>query len=156
MVRWMLIGFVNISGSYIHNLTFVHSLVLALALHFYPPPVCNFCRRLIFHYCSVGFVIFSCQYFSPAALLHSSAQRSAFLAALAALCLPCWVSDWLLIHNLSIQTKPHWFISIVSAHCRTQFFTNVVFVENLAQYRTQLWAPIAAHNSECTLPHSIL
>ena len=80
MVRWMLIGFVNISGSYSRNLTFVHSLVLALALHFYPPPVCNFCRRLMFHYCSVGFVIFSCQYFSPAALLHSSAQRSAFLS----------------------------------------------------------------------------
>ena len=35
-------------------------------------------------------------------------------------------------------------------------FTNVVFVENLAQCRTQLWVLIAAHNSERTLPHSIL
>ena len=35
-------------------------------------------------------------------------------------------------------------------------FTNVVFVENLAQCRAQLWVLIAAHNSERTLPHSIL
>ena len=35
-------------------------------------------------------------------------------------------------------------------------FTNVVFVENLAQCCTQLWVLIAAHNSERRLPHLIL
>ena len=50
-----------------------------------------------------------------------------------------WLADWLLIHNLSIQTKPHWFISFVSA-----------------QGCTHLWAHIAAHNCERTLPHTII
>ena len=59
---------------------------------------------------------------------------------------------WCSLHQASVDC-PYTF---VGAHCRTQFFTNVIFVENLAQCRTQLWAPIAAHNSECTLPHSIL
>ena len=46
---WVLIGFCHISRSHLHSLTFVHSLVLPLALRFYPPQDCNFCWRHIFH-----------------------------------------------------------------------------------------------------------
>ena len=42
MASWVLIGFLNISRSHLHSLTFVHSLVLPLALNFYPPPDRNF------------------------------------------------------------------------------------------------------------------
>ena len=49
MASWVLIGFLNTSRSHLHNRTFVHSLVLPLALKFYPPPDRNFCRRQIFH-----------------------------------------------------------------------------------------------------------
>ena len=38
MASWVLIGFLNISWSHLHKLTFVHSLVLPPALKFYPPP----------------------------------------------------------------------------------------------------------------------
>ena len=49
MASWVLIGFLNTSRSHLHNRTFVHSLVLPLALKFYPPPDRNFYRRQIFH-----------------------------------------------------------------------------------------------------------
>ena len=48
MAKWVLIGFLHISQSHLHSLTFVHSLVLMLTLHFYPPPDRNFCWRHIF------------------------------------------------------------------------------------------------------------
>ena len=44
----VLIGFCHISRSHLNGLTFVHSLVLLPALHFYPPPDRNFCWREIF------------------------------------------------------------------------------------------------------------
>ena len=49
MASWVLIGFLNISWSHLHKLTFVHSLVLPPALKFYPPPDRNFWWRQIFH-----------------------------------------------------------------------------------------------------------
>ena len=42
MASWVLIGFLNISWSHLHDRTFVHSLVLPPALKFYPPPDRNF------------------------------------------------------------------------------------------------------------------
>ena len=48
MAEEVLIGFLNISGSHMHNHTFFRPLVLPLALHFYPPAICHFCWRQIF------------------------------------------------------------------------------------------------------------
>ena len=42
MAEEVLIGFLNISGSHMHNHTFFRPLVLPLALHFYPPAICHF------------------------------------------------------------------------------------------------------------------
>ena len=42
MASWVLIGFLNISWRHLHDLIFVHSLVLPPALKFYPPPDRNF------------------------------------------------------------------------------------------------------------------
>ena len=92
-----------------------------------------------------------------------------------------WVTEWLLIHNLSMQTKPHWFISIVSARCVTHLWAYIAaheyertlphtiirassiqtkphwFISIVsAQGCTHLWAHIAAHNCERTLPHTII
>ena len=49
MANGVLIGFLNTSQSHLHSFTFVHSLVLPLALLFYPPSDHNFCWRHIFH-----------------------------------------------------------------------------------------------------------
>ena len=48
MAEEVLIGFLHISRSHMHDHTFFRPLVLPLALHFYPPPDCHFCWREIF------------------------------------------------------------------------------------------------------------
>ena len=48
MAKGVLIGLLHITGSHMLKPDFFfHSLVLPFALHFYPPPECNFCWRQV-------------------------------------------------------------------------------------------------------------